>query len=119
MAISSQLIGRMGPSPLEEKTLPFSDILDRLSYTYGISEPPGDYLFFFEFPGGNSNRGQIQVNGTEIFDSYTTGSGTNRLTAGWGQVTSVAHSGGSKFLITGSGSARVTDQIYVKWVRLG
>lgn len=85
-----------------------------------------DYVVSVRFDGVDSLRGQLAVNGTQIFDSYTTGTGTNRTTTAWGKVSAGSsanmYQGVRKYSLhlrlTGTGSVRINGPLIVEWVRV-
>lgn len=85
-----------------------------------------DYLVSVTFDGKDNNRGQLYINNTEIFDSYTTGNGTNRVTTAWGKVSasSMASPVGGALVytlflqLTGAGNVRINGPLTVQWVRV-
>lgn len=85
------------------------------------------YLVSVEFEGKDSNRGQLYVNDVRIFDSYTTGSGTNRVTTAWGFAPPVdtvvgTNSNGpliaTALLLTGSGNVKINGTLKFDYVRI-
>ena len=87
--------------------------VDRATY-------PDMYVFVLRFSAKNTDRGQFTVNGVQIFDSETHGSGEFRITTVWGHVPSkIGTDGKVTFQIQGAGSSWIgTDAtIYIARTR--
>lgn len=79
----------------------------------------GEYVFVMKFSAKNNDRGQFSVNGRQIFDSETHGSGGFRITTVWGKVpASYNASGIAKFTLKGSGSTWVGDDTTIEFARV-
>lgn len=82
-------------------------------------DPAGLYFVAFRFNGSDNLRGQIYVNQTKIFDSYTTGTGTNRVTTGYGIVASIEGGRFSYLNLTGAGDARIRGIMDIYYIKVG
>lgn len=120
MAIATRFIETLSPNKLSVWDPGYSGTLESFRATIATENPAGTpYLVAFEFDAGNNSRGQMSLNGTRFFDSYSAGSGDNRVTAGWGVVETRA--GGtqtSEIVLNGSGSMRISKNFTVYYVRL-
>lgn len=86
-----------------------------------------NYLVSIQFDGYDSNSGKLYVNNVQIFDSYATGRGTNRVTTAWGVVPPVDVVTGSTadgprlttaLNLTGSGNIRIKGTLKIDYVRI-
>lgn len=82
------VVTRIGTFPLGspiEVTSSYRGALSGFSYTMqGV--PNAGYIVGLSHDGGNNALGSMRVNGSLIFDSYSAGNGTNRVTSGWSEV---------------------------------
>lgn len=138
MAVNSSLITNLYLQPVHKVTRTKNVLFKDLNEVYSITgllyatdpewvlRPQWDYVVSVTFDGKDNNRGQLFVNGTQIFDSHTTGSGTNRVTTAWGKVsdsgtTSMVQGSMmyySRFILTGTGNVRINGPLTVEWIRV-
>lgn len=124
MAISSTFLQSLGPAPLTTYEYPLASdtFMANVGLTISAHWPIGvPMLIAFQFDAANSNRGQMYVNDEMIFDSYSTGNGAFRNTAGWGVGYSVASTKAqftSEYRIYGTGDLGIKPGLKFSYVRL-
>ena len=120
MAIETRFIERLSPNELYVWDVDYSGAVSSLRATIPTNTPVGTrWLVAFEFDAGNNLRGQIYLNGMRYFDSYSAGSGDNRVTAGWGVgETRAGGDSTSELVLTGNGSLRISKNFKIYYVRL-
>lgn len=124
MAVSSTFLQTLGPSLLytHEYSNSSNITMSSVGLTVWARWPVGvPMLVAFQFDGANNNRGQMYVNGDTIFDSYSTGNGSFRNTAGWGVGYGVASTDPdyiSEYRIYGAGDLGIKPGLKFSYIRL-